>query len=124
MKIPIDPEDRQKKFLGKQAGERGRGFLDITETSQKETPKHKTAVEGYENLLQLLSERVHRMRYDKVDEFYRYTAAELRKQAEGDRSKGRSQLAALLEETADITEQQRERFARIWTLCKPYMEKG
>ena len=87
-------------------------------------PKHKTEVEGYENSLPLLSERIHRMRYDKVDEFYRHTAGELRKQAEGDRSNGRLQLDALLEETADAAEQQRERFARIWALCKPHMGKG
>lgn len=31
MKIPSQPDDTQKKFMGKQAGERGRGFLDISE---------------------------------------------------------------------------------------------
>jgi hypothetical protein len=31
MKVPSQPNDVQKKFMGKQAGERGGGFLDITE---------------------------------------------------------------------------------------------
>ncbi len=35
MKIPSDPNDVQKKFLGRQAGERGGGFLEITESPQK-----------------------------------------------------------------------------------------
>lgn len=86
-------------------------------------PKHKTAVEGYEDLLQLLSERIHRMRYDKVEEFCRHTSAEFRKQAEGDRAKGRDQLAALLEEAAAAAEQQEKRLARIWALCKPHMKE-
>jgi phosphate uptake regulator len=83
--------------------------------------KHKTAVEGYEDQLPLLAERIHRMRYDTVEDFYRHVAEELRRQAKGDRGRGRHKLAALLEEAATTAEQQQERFARIWALCKPHM---
>lgn len=89
----------------------------------KVAPEHKTAVEGYEDLPQTLCERIHRMRYDKVEEFYRHSAAELRRQAVGDRSKGRTQLATLLEEAADSAEHQQKQFARIWALCEPHMKK-
>lgn len=90
---------------------------------EKMVPKHKTAIEGYENLLKLLCKRIHRMRYDKVEEFYRHSSAELRRQAKSDRVKDRIQLATLLEEAANAGEQQQQRFARIWALCKPHMRK-
>lgn len=86
-------------------------------------PKHKLSVNGYENKITLLTKHIHDMQYDKVEEFYLYTAAELRKQAEGDRGRGRQQLASLLEEAAVVAEQQQKLFGRIWALCKPYMEK-
>lgn len=86
-------------------------------------PKHKTAVEGYEDSLPLLCGQIHRMRYDKVVEFYKHAATELRRQAVGDRARGRIQLAALLEEAAAAAEQQYQRFVRIWALCEPHTRK-
>lgn len=83
--------------------------------------KHKTAVDGYEGRLKLLCERVHLMRYDKVEKFYGYTETELRRQATNDRAKGRTQLADLLEDAANAARQQQERFGRIWALCEPHM---
>lgn len=91
--------------------------------ADKIAPIHKMAVEGYEDLSQLLCERIHRMRYDKVEEFYKHSAVELRQQAESDRVKGRIQLAALLEEAANTGEQQQQRFAHIWALCEPHTRK-
>jgi hypothetical protein len=88
----------------------------------KIAPEHKTAVEGYEGLSQTLCERIHRLRYDKVEEFYRHSAAEFRRQAAGDRAKGRLRLAALLEEAANTAEEQQKRLARIWKLCEPHMK--
>jgi hypothetical protein len=88
----------------------------------KIAPEHKTAVEGYEDLSQILCERIHRLRYDKVEEFYRHSAAELRRQAASDRAKGRIQLASLLEEAATVAEEQQKRFARIWKICEPHMK--
>jgi hypothetical protein len=87
-------------------------------------PKHKTTVEGYEDSLQLLSQRVHGMRYDKVEEFYGYSTIELRRQAASDRAGGRFQLAALLEKAAKIAEEQREYFSYIWTLCESHIKKS
>ncbi len=85
-------------------------------------PEHKVSIDGYEDRLGSLVERVHRLRYDQVVELYRYLAAELRQQAEGEAERGRSKLAALLSEAAVAAEEQQERFARIWTLCKPHMK--
>ena len=91
--------------------------------ANKIAPKHKTAVEGYEDKLDLLSERLHRLRYDKVSEFYRHSALELQKQAKKDRARGRNQLADLLDVAAASTESQQALFALIWNLCKPHMKK-
>ena len=84
-------------------------------------PEHRTTIDGYEEHSQLLCERIHRLRYDKVAEFYQNSATELRRQAEGDRERGRKQLAALLEESASTAKDQHERFAAIWELCEPHM---
>jgi len=42
MKIPWNPNDVQSRFLGKQAGERGGGFLEIKEL-QLEAAKRMSA---------------------------------------------------------------------------------
>lgn len=86
-------------------------------------PDHKIAVEGYEDLSQILCERIHRLRFDKVEEFYRHSATELQQQAAGDRVRGRTQLASLLDEAATAAKEQQKRFARIWKICEPYMKQ-
>lgn len=85
--------------------------------------KHPIDVEGYENQLTLLVERVHRMHYNKVADFYQVAAEELSKQAQNDFAKGRGQLASLLEEAAWNAARQRDLFSSIWKLCKPHMQK-
>lgn len=85
--------------------------------------EHKTEVDGYEDKLELLSQNIHRMRYDAVVKFYAHTATELYRQASGDKDRGRVQLAALLTETAQLAEKQREKFEQIWRLCEPHMQK-
>lgn len=84
-------------------------------------PKHPTEVPVYEGLLKDLVGRVHRMRYDRVAEFYRLGVVELREQAAGDRMRGRHELADLLNEAADITEAMQKQFEQIYGLCEPHM---
>jgi hypothetical protein len=98
-------------------------FFWIEIPSDEVAPEHKTTVDGYENRSQLLCELIHRMRYDKVKEFYGHSAAELRRQAAGDRARDRTQLATLLEEAASAAEEQQKRFSRIWRLCKLHMKE-
>lgn len=86
------------------------------------TAEHKLVVEGYENSLLSLCEQIYGMRYDMVEEFFRHSAVELRRQAASDRAKGRTQLAAKLELAADKAEEQQEQFSRIWKICEPYMK--
>lgn len=85
--------------------------------------KHPVDVEGYENQLTLLVERIHRMRYDKVADFYQVAAEELGKQANDDHANGHGQLAVLLEEAAWNAARQRDLFSSIWKLCKPHMQE-
>lgn len=85
--------------------------------------KHKASVRGYADRAQLLSERIHQMRYDKVAEHYALTAKELHRQAAADHARGRTKLATLLEEAAATAEQQERQFARIWALCAPHMHE-
>jgi predicted amidophosphoribosyltransferase len=86
-------------------------------------PKHKTSVSGYDGSLQSLVEKVHRMRYDVVAEFYMLVAQELRKQATSDCEKENIQLAVLLEEAVNTANRQQEQFARIWRICESHMKK-
>lgn len=86
--------------------------------------EHPTEINGWESSLPQLAQEIHRLRYDRVEEFYRHAAEELRRQAKNDRSKGRAKLAALLEEAARLAEYQQEGFAEIYALCKPHMTEG
>lgn len=84
-------------------------------------PKHPKTLKGFKGSLFELAEHLHRMRYDAVMEFYQHSAAELRRQASGDEMRGRPQLAALLTEAAEIAEEQRAQFERLWNLCWPHL---
>ncbi len=83
--------------------------------------KHTVQVAGYDGSLRELAEAVLRLRYDKVEEFFQHCVTELRRQADGDRKRGRRQLAKMLDAAAKIAKQQRVQFSRIFALCKPYM---
>lgn len=85
--------------------------------------KHPTHVQGYEGELASLAQQVSAMRYDLVIEFYEHSVAELRRQAAGDRVKGRTQTAAALEESADELEKFIIKMQRVWRICEPYMKK-
>lgn len=85
--------------------------------------KHPTEIDGWESSLPELAAAVHQMRYDRVEEFHRYSAAELTRQAAGDWAKEHMQLASLLEAAARAEVEQEVRFSQIWELCKPYMPK-
>lgn len=83
---------------------------------------HATKVDGYDGSLQSLAQKILRMRYDKVEEFFSYCVSELDRQAEGDRKRKRRKLARMLggaSETAAILE---GKMGAIFELCAPYMK--
>ena len=88
----------------------------------KKERKHAVSVEGHENNLQGLTQEIFRMRYDQVVAFLEYALVEINRQAEGDRARGRAQLADLLREAADGIQKEKEIFERIWALCEPHMK--
>lgn len=88
-----------------------------------QSQKHPTEIDGWESCLPELAGAVHRMRYDRVEEFHRHSAGELMRQAVGDHAKGRVKLAELLEAAARAEIDQAVRFSQIWALCKPRMQE-
>ncbi len=83
--------------------------------------EHPIELPGYEGTLRTLAEDIHRLRYDKVVEFYHHALTELHRQATNDRELGHPQLAQLLDEAAGDVLDLRELFSRIYALCRPYM---
>lgn len=96
-------------------------FWEEISGDQISKKKHPVEVIGYSGSFQELSEAILRMRYDKVDEFFQCCVTELRRQAEGDRKRGRGNLATRLDEAASTARQQQEQFSKIFILCKPHM---
>ncbi|MFH1064521.1 MAG: hypothetical protein V1729_05550 [Candidatus Woesearchaeota archaeon] len=83
--------------------------------------KHQNYAKGYDGTLQELAQSIGNMRYDSVAEFIQYLSEDLKRQAEGDRNRGRPKLASKLEMTAEQLSQAKQKMDEIWTLCKPYM---
>ncbi len=83
--------------------------------------RHPTEIPGHEGALRALAEEIHRMRYDRVVEFYHHTLTELHRQAANDRDLGHPQLARLLDEAAGDVLDLRELFVRIYALCRLHM---
>lgn len=81
--------------------------------------KHPTEINGWEGSFHELAQHIHRMRYDRIHEFYRVAVAELRLQAKMDRATERTPLADLLEEAAVKAEKLEQQFEHIWALSKP-----
>ena len=81
---------------------------------------HAVAVERYPGTLADLATEVGRLRYDAGAHFLRALAAELAREAEGDRGRGRPKLAARLDAlSADVAKAAHDLTA-IWRLCKPH----
>ncbi len=84
--------------------------------------KHPTTIEGFDGTIEALAQRVGRMRYDKVAEFLDYFGKELKRQANGDRQRGRVKLADILDEMTETVKGLRFKMERIFALCKPFMK--
>lgn len=85
--------------------------------------RHPVAVEGYHGSLEGLAQRVCRMRYDQVAEFFGFCAVELLRQANGDMQRGRKLLAIQLTSAWGITVALHRMVHRIFKLCEPYMQE-
>jgi len=84
--------------------------------------KHSVAVKGFDGSLEELAERICRMRYDKVAEFFGHCTEELRHQSNQDMKTGRTALAILLTSAWGIANVERLQFEKIFELCKPHMK--
>jgi hypothetical protein len=85
--------------------------------------KHPIAVEGYPGSLEELAQKVCRMRYDQVAEFFGYCAVELLRQANGDMQRGRKLLAIQLTSARGIAIALHQKVHRIFRLCEPHMQE-
>lgn len=79
-------------------------------------------IEGFEGTLEELAQRVGRMRYDKITEFLDYFEKELRRQENGDRERGRTKLAGMLDDAVGDIGNVRMKMERIYAFCKPFMK--
>lgn len=83
--------------------------------------EHAVAIAAYPGTLADLATEVGRLRYDAGAHFLRALAAELARQAEGDRGRGRPKLADRLDAlSADVGKAAND-LAAIWRLCKPHV---
>lgn len=84
---------------------------------------HPVAVEGYHGSLESLAQKVCRMRYDQVAEFFGYCATELLRQANNDMGRGRKLLAIQLTSAWGIAVALHLKMHRIFRLCEPHMQE-
>ncbi|MFA6338475.1 MAG: hypothetical protein WCW87_00215 [Candidatus Paceibacterota bacterium] len=84
--------------------------------------KHPIKVEGFDGTLEELAQKVGRMRYDKVAEFFGHLEREIERQSEGDLKRGRVQLSELLKKGAMKLIDLKKHFEKIMKLCEPYMK--
>lgn len=85
--------------------------------------QHPLEVEGYGGSLKELAYAIGSMRYDKVAEFLGEFAKEFERQHEGDKAKGRAQLAVLLKTVSEELELTQKQMEKIWKLCEPKMKQ-
>lgn len=89
-------------------------------STSENAKRHPTTVDGWNGSLEELAQRIHRMRYDQVESFYRSVVTELQRQAKGDLARGRVQLSAKLEDAACLARQLEVKFVEIWEICEPH----
>lgn len=85
--------------------------------------RHPVAVEGYRGSLEDLAQKVCRMRYDCVAEFFGYCAAELLRQANADMMREYKQLAIRLTSAHGIAVALHRKMRGIFRLCEPHMRE-
>lgn len=85
--------------------------------------KHPVSVEGFDESLKVLAQRVCRMRYDKLYEFLEACAEELNRQACVDKKGGRTQLADSLQVAAIKMIDVESAILKALTISAPYMQK-
>ena len=84
--------------------------------------KHPDYVIGFPGTLQELAQSIGRMTYNKCADALDEQAKDYRRQAEGDRKRGNTQLASTLEETAKHLDAARDAMLKAWKICEPRME--
>jgi hypothetical protein len=85
--------------------------------------KHPVFVEGFDESLKILAQRVCRMRYDKLYEFLEACAEELNRQACVDARGGRAKLADSLQDAAIKMIDVESAVLTAFTISAPYMQK-
>ncbi|MFT5359692.1 MAG: propanediol dehydratase small subunit [Candidatus Paceibacteria bacterium] len=83
--------------------------------------RHSRTVKGYDGSLEDLAIDVGNMTYDQTAKFIDHLSKDLRRQAEGDRGRGRPRLAQKLDQTANYLEYSKNNMDLAWNLCVPYM---
>lgn len=89
----------------------------MTETDRE----HATQVVGYPATTAELAIEVGRLRYDALALFLEELSRELARQADGDLSRGRTQLAARLTTLAADVAQSAVQTREIWRLCRRHI---
>lgn len=84
--------------------------------------KHKSYVEGYENELAKLSDKLGDLRYDTLSNFLDLLSYKLEKDSIADKERGRHKLSAKLRQSSDYIRQASVEIKDAWIICEPFMD--
>lgn len=83
---------------------------------------HKDQIDGYEGSSVELAEAIGDLKYDTLANFLTLLAAEIEKDGAKDRSRGRVQLAASLENCTLHLQKAKLAIDKAWKISAPYMK--
>jgi hypothetical protein len=83
--------------------------------------RHPRVIAGWSGSLEDLAKAVGNMTYDQTANFIDHLSKDLRRQAEGDRGRGRPNLARNLDLAADSLFNAKILTGLAWEICVPYM---
>lgn len=84
--------------------------------------KHPTTLDAYECSLTDLAQELGDLRYDALQTFLLALSQKIKSDGEKDTARGRKQLGAALQQTADALADAAEHTGKAWRICMPYME--
>ena len=84
--------------------------------------RHPRQVEGFEGSLEQLAGSIGNMTYDETASFIEKLADDIKRQADADFARGRTQLASKLYATAENLYTAKENMNLAWKICIPYMK--
>jgi len=84
--------------------------------------KHPKQVKGFEGSLEQLASAIGNMTYDQTASFIEKLANDIKRQADADFARGKTQLASKLYAAAENLYSAKENMDRAWKICIPYMK--